>query len=246
MFHFLFYKPMYNALVLILSIVPDGNIVFAVILLTVLVKVLLLPLSKKMFLTQITQRKIQPLLKKIQVEYKDNRQMLGLKMLELYKEHKMNPFSSILLLLIQLPIVLALYFVFSRGGLPTIQVSDLYSFIPHVVNVEHVLFGVDFIKASAVVGVVAAVFQYIQIRLSLLNMPQPTKGVALKDMTSEEQMQKQMSFMMRYFIPILILIASTKVSASVALYWIVSSIFMIAQELFFRRKFKDQLEVSQK
>ena len=105
---------MYNALVFLLSIIPGGHVAVAVILLTILVKIILLPLSKKMFLSQIAQRKIQPLLKKIQEEYKDNRQLLGIKMLELYRENKLNPFSSILLLLIQIPIVFALYFVFSK------------------------------------------------------------------------------------------------------------------------------------
>lgn len=229
---------MYNALVYILSLLPSGDVVVAVVILTILVKIVLLPLSKKMFLTQIAQKKIQPLLKKIQEEYKDNRQMLGLKMMELYKEHKLNPFSSLLLMLIQIPIVFALYFVFAQGGLPGIKLEDLYSFVPHVVNVQHILYGIDFTQASAVIGVLAAIFQYIQIRLSLTNMPTAsTKPMA--EMKPEEMMQKQMSFMMKYFIPILIFVASLKVSAAVAVYWIVSSIFMIAQELYFRRKFKE-------
>ena len=83
-----------------------------------------------MFKTQILQKKIQPLISKIQEEYKDNRQMLGIKMLEIYKEHKLNPFSSILLMIIQIPIVFALYFVFANGGLPSVKVEDLYSLNP--------------------------------------------------------------------------------------------------------------------
>lgn len=240
MFHTLFYKPMYNALAYILSILPSGDVVVAVVILTILVKIILLPMSKKMFLTQIAQKKIQPLLKKVQEEYKDNKQMLGLKMMELYKEHKLNPFSSILLMLIQIPIVFALYFVFANGGLPEIKTEDLYSFVPHMVNIQHILFGVDFTKASPVIGVVAAVAQYIQIRLSLTNMP-TVENKPSTEMKPEEIMQKQMSFMMKYFIPVLIFIASLKVSAAVAVYWIVSSIFMIAQELYFRNKFKSDL-----
>ena len=232
---------MYNALVLILSFLPHGDVVLAVIILTVLVKVVLLPLSKRMFLTQIAQKKIQPLLKKIQEEYKDNRQMLGLKMMELYREHKLNPFSSLLLMIIQIPIVFALYFVFSGGGLPEIKVEDLYSFVPHIVNVNHVMFGVDFTKASAVIGVVAAIFQYIQIRFSLTNITVDTKK-PLAELKPEEMIQRQMSFLMKYFIPILIFLAALKVSAAVSIYWIVSSMFMIVQEIYFRNKFKDQLQ----
>jgi YidC/Oxa1 family membrane protein insertase len=191
-----------------------------------------------MFKTQIIQKKIQPLISKIQEEFKDNRQMLGIKMLEIYKEHKLNPFSSILLMIIQIPIVFALYFVFANGGLPEIVLEDLYSFISHVNNINPFLFGVDFTKANIIVGLVAAVSQYIQIRLSLQNMT-PVSNKPLSEMKPEEMMQKQMGFMMKYFIPILIFIASLKVSAAVALYWIVSSVFMVVQELYFRGKHKE-------
>lgn len=244
MFHTLFYKPMYNALIFILDILPTHDVATAVIILTILIKIILLPLSHKMFKTQIIQKRIQPLISKIQEEYKDNKQMLGVKMLEVYKEHKLNPFSSILLMIIQIPIVFALYFVFANGGLPEIVVADLYSFVSHVNNINHILFGIDFTKANAIIGFIAAFSQYIQIRFSLQNMPAVDKTKALKDMKPEEMMQKQMSFMMKYFLPIVIFIASLKVSAAVALYWIVSSVFMIAQELYFRNKYKDQLTLT--
>lgn len=240
MFHEVFYKPMYNVLVYILSVLPTHDVATAVVILTICVKFFLLPLSKKMFLTQITQRKIQPIISKLQQEYKDNRQMLGLKMMEVYKEHKMNPFSSILLMLIQIPIVFALYFVFANGGLPALKIEDLYSFTPHIINVQHILWGIDFTKASVYIGIFAALFQYIQIRLSLNNMNTnaETDKKSLTELKPEEVLQRQMTFMMKYFIPIVILLASLKVSSAVALYWIVSSLFMIAQELYFRKKYK--------
>lgn len=238
MFHTLFYKPMYNALIFILDLLPSHDVALAVIILTIIIKLILLPLSYKMFRTQILQRKIQPIISKLQEEYKDNKQVLGLKMMEVYKEYKLNPFSSILLMIIQIPIVFALYFVFARGGLPEIVVADLYSFVSHVNNINHILFGIDFTKANLVVGLVAALSQYVQIRLSLQNMVAPSDK-PVSEMKPEELMQKQMSFMMKYFIPILIFVASLKVSAAVALYWIVSSLFMIIQELYFRTKHKE-------
>lgn len=239
MFHAIFYEPMYNALVFILSFLPNHDVATAVVILTIVVKIILLPLSKKMFLSQIAQRKVQPIIAKLQAEFKDNRQVLGLKMMEVYKEHKLNPFSSILLMFIQIPIVFALYFVFSKGGLPDLKIEDLYSFAPHVVNIQHILFGVDFTKASIYIGMVAAIFQYFQIRLSLNHMKAnaETSSKSISELKPEEMIQRQMTFMMKYFIPLMILLASLKVSAAVALYWIVSSIFMIAQELYFRRKY---------
>ena len=231
---------MYNILIYILDILPNHSVPVAVIILTVLIKIVLLPLSHKMFKTQILQKKVQPLISKIQEEYKDNRQILGIKMLEIYKEHKLNPFSSILLMIIQIPIVFALYFVFARGGLPEIKINDLYSFVSHVNNINHVLFGVDFTKPNIFIGFLAALFQYIQIRLSLQNI-NTVENKPISEMKPEEMMQKQMSFMMKYFIPVLIFVASLKVSAAVALYWIISSLFMIVQELYFRNKYKEEL-----
>lgn len=243
MFHALFYKPMYNALVYILSFLPTHDVATAVVILTIIVKLILLPLSKKMFLSQIAQRKVQPIITKLQEEYKDNRQVLGLKMMEVYKEHKLNPFSSILLMFIQIPIVFALYFVFSKGGLPALKLEDLYGFTPFVENIQHILFGIDFTQASVYIGILAAVFQFFQIRLSLNQMKpsEETSKKSLAELKPEEMIQRQMGFMMKYFIPFIILLASLKVSAAVALYWIVSSIFMIVQELYFRRKFKVNL-----
>jgi YidC/Oxa1 family membrane protein insertase len=167
--------------------------------------------------------------------------MLGVKMLEVYKEHKLNPFSSLLLMIIQIPIVFALYFVFANGGLPEIVLTDLYSFAPRINNINYILLGIDFTKANIFVGFIAGLSQYIQIRLSLQNMKPVDPSKPISEMKPEEMMQKQMSFMMKYFIPILIFIASIKVSAAVALYWIISSVFMIAQELYFRNKYKEEL-----
>lgn len=239
MFHTIFYKPMYNALVYILAIIPTHDIATSVLILTVLVKLILLPLSKKMFLSQIAQKKVQPIISKLQEEYKDNRQMLGIKMMEVYREHKLNPFSSILLMLIQIPIVFALYFVFSKGGLPDLKIEDLYSFTPHVFTIQHILFGIDFVHASVYIGILASLFQYIQIRLSLRNISKQTETQEkpLSELKPEEVVQRQMAIMMKYFIPFIILLASLKVSAAVALYWIVSSIFMITQEIYFRKKY---------
>jgi YidC/Oxa1 family membrane protein insertase len=142
-------------------------------------------------------------------------------------------------MIIQIPIVLALYFVFARGGLPEVNMADLYSFVPYIQNVQHILFGIDFTKANIFIGLIAALSQYAQIRLSLQNIKPADKPSS--EMKPEELMQQQMSFMMKYFMPILIFIASHQVSAAVALYWIISSIFMIVQELYFRNKYKDQL-----
>jgi len=117
-FNAVFYDPLYNGLVLLIDILPSADVGIAVIILTLLVKVLILPLSIKATRTQMKLKVLEPKIKELQTTYKDKREEQALKMMEMYREAKVNPFSSIFLLLIQLPIIIALYIVFARGGLP--------------------------------------------------------------------------------------------------------------------------------
>jgi YidC/Oxa1 family membrane protein insertase len=125
LWHTIIYNPLYNALIFLLDIVPGADIGIAVIILTVFVKVLLFPLAHKVARTQATINQIQPQLDKLKDKYKDNKQEQTIKTLELYKKNGINPFFGFLVILIQLPIILGLYFVFYKGGLPSINMDIL-------------------------------------------------------------------------------------------------------------------------
>ena len=121
------YIPLYNFFVLILNI-DWIDVGIATILLTVLVKIILYPFSKKSVITQIKMREKEGELKAIKEKYKDKQEQ-AVKVMEFYKTNNINPFSSIFTLLIQIPIIYSLYYIFFQSGLPTIDTGILYSFI---------------------------------------------------------------------------------------------------------------------
>ena len=143
--HTFFFDPIYNCLVFFIDVVPGGDVGIAIILATLVVKTVLLPLSLKAARTQYVMREIEPELKEIKEKYKDKREELARATMDAYKNAGVNPFSSILLLFVQIPIIIALYFSIARGGgvpLPDINTSLLYSFIPNPETVSMLFFGV--------------------------------------------------------------------------------------------------------
>ena len=128
-YYALLYQPMLNFLVLIYIL--TNNFGIAVILLTVLIKWLTNPLNKKAIESQKAMTEIQPRIKEIQKKYKDTPEKQAQEMIALYKEKNFNPFSSIFLLFIQIPIIIALFQIFKGGiaitsaSLPSIVPTDL-------------------------------------------------------------------------------------------------------------------------
>ena len=120
-FNTVFYQPLYNGLVFLFDLLPWFDAGIIVILFTFIVKLILFPLSKKSLTAQAEMKKLEPELKGIREKYKDNQQETARRTMELYREHKVNPFASILIIIIQIPIVFALYFIFLRAGLPDIK-----------------------------------------------------------------------------------------------------------------------------
>ncbi|MCH8888955.1 membrane protein insertase YidC [Patescibacteria group bacterium] len=230
LFHTFFYNPIYNGLVFLIDIVPLADVGVAIILITVLVKLLLFPISQKAVRTQFIMRGLQPQLEKIKEKYAKDKQAQARKTMDLYKEKGINPFSGILLIFIQIPIILALYWVFFRGGLPEIDLSILYSFInePSKINMNFLgLIPMD--GRSIVLAFLAGLSQYFQIKLSLPDLKKRDDKASLKD-----DFARSFQLQMRYMLPLFIFGFSYFVSAAVALYWFTSNIFAIGQEIFLR------------
>jgi len=234
LFHTIFYQPMYNALVFLVDILPGGSVGLAVIILTLLVKFVLFPLSQKSVTTQVKMRKIEPELKKIKELHKNNQQEMTKKTMELYKKEGVNPFSGCFLLILQLPVIFALYYVFLAGL--KFDSSLLYSFVHLPSSVNSVFFGIDLVKKSLILALLAGISQYYQIRLSLPAVPQKTSKEPL---SFQEEFAKNMNVQMKYIFPFLVIFISYSISSAIALYWIVSNLFAIGQELYVRRKTKE-------
>lgn len=238
LFNLFFYKPLYNGLIFLITTLPWADIGIVVILFTCIVKLVLFPLSKKSVLTQIKMKEIQPELDAIKEKHKDNKQEQALKVMALYKDKKVNPFSGILLIFIQIPIIFALYFVFLKGGLPKINTDLLYSFIktPKSINISF-LGLMDITQKSYVMAFFAALTQFFQVKFATPQFKKKDSGSNTSSF--KDDLAKSMSIQMKYILPVIIFFISRGLPAVVALYWTTSNLFAIGQELYLRRTHKN-------
>ncbi|MCK5285666.1 MAG: YidC/Oxa1 family membrane protein insertase [Candidatus Pacebacteria bacterium] len=234
LFNTLFFNPIYNGLIFLMSSFSWLDMGMAVILVTILVKLLIFPLTKKSIQLQIAQKKIEPEIKKIKEEFKNKKEEQAMKIMELYKENNLNPLSGILIMFIQIPIIFALYFVFLKGGLPEINTDILYSFIKIPSDVHTIFLGIiDITEKSLFLAILAGISQYIQIQLILPNISLKSNN---KERDFKEDLMKSMSLQMKYVMPVIIVLIAYNLPSAIALYWITSNIFMISQEIFVKRK----------
>ncbi|HEY5589220.1 MAG TPA: YidC/Oxa1 family membrane protein insertase, partial [Candidatus Paceibacterota bacterium] len=210
---------------------------FAIILVTIIVKLALSPLTKKSIKSQILMKRMEPEIKQIKKDY-PNKEEQAKKTFELYKKYGTNPFSGCLVILFQLPVIFALYFVFYKGL--TIDPSKIYPFIQIPLNLHTNFIGlIDMSKQSLVLALFAGITQFIQGYLATpikpkLEIVTGTEVDAQK--TFQEQLSDSMQMNVRYILPIFITFIAWKISAAVALYWITSNIFTIVQEAYIRRQ----------
>lgn len=238
LYHTLVYNPLYNVLVFLISAFPALNVGWVIIIFTVFVKLLLFPLSRATIKNQIKMKKLEPKMAELRAKFKDNQQALSMEIMNLYKQEKTNPFAGIFLLLIQLPILFALYRVFWAGGLPTIHTELLYPFITAPLHpISMVFFGIDMSHASIVLAFLAGISQYFQISLSIPQIKKDENGKsAANDGSFATEMMQNMTSQMKYVMPVIITLIGFKLTAALTLYWVVSNLFGIAQELLVRRR----------
>lgn len=181
-------------------------------------------------------RELEPKLKALKEKFKDKREEQARAMMELYKEAGLNPFASILLILIQLPVILSLYFsVYSGGGvaLPEINTDLLYSFIPAPETVSMLFLGmIDIAARSLPLAILAGATQFVQARMAI---PKPAPRDPNAEPSLKDDFARSMHMQMRYVLPILIGVVAYYISAAIALYFVVSNLVAIGQEFFVRK-----------
>ncbi len=238
-YHSAIYEPLYNGLVFLLSLFPMWmNVGIAIIIFTIIIKLILFPFSKMAIVTQIRMKLLEPKINGIKEKYKKDKQEQSIQMMKLYKEHKLNPFSSILLILIQIPIIIALYRIFLFGGLPDINLEILYNFVSAPKAVSMSFFGADMSEKSYVFAFLAGLSQFFQAKFAIPAMPKTDGSKSIKN-----DLAKTMHLQMRYVLPVIIFFVSYHVTAAVALYWVTSNIFAIGQELVVRRKLEKDINL---
>ena len=230
----LLYEPLLNALAFLVSVVPGGDVGIAVILLTILVKVALFPLSQRSIESQAKMNLLTPELNKIKNSGASKEEQARLTF-ELYKKHKTNPFSGCLLILIQIPIIFALYYVFYKGI--NFENGILYSFIKNPTNLNMEFLGmINLAGKSLILAVLAGVSQYLQAHF----MPKPNISGS-ETGSFQESFAKSMHVQMKYFFPVVVAFISYGISGAVALYWITSNIFAVGQQIYANHKKKSMV-----
>ncbi len=220
----------------LIDVIPGGDVGVAIIVTVILVKFLLLPLSVKAAKTQVVMRELDPKLKALKETYKDDKEAQAREIMAAYKDAGLNPFASIFLVFLQIPIVIALYYSVARGGgvpLPEINTAILYSFVTVPSVVSMLFLGVvDIAAKSLPLALLAGVSQYFQARFAMPPLP-PRDKDAKPDFKTD--LQHSMHLQMRYMLPVIIFFAAYSFNASIALYFVVSNIFAIAQEQYVKK-----------
>ena len=223
------YQPLLNALAFLVSIIPGGDVGIAVIILTVLVKVILFPLSRKSIESQAQMNILAPELQKIK-ESGASKEEQAARTFDLYKQHKANPFSGCLLMLIQIPIIFALYYVFLKGI--HFQIGVLYSFVHIPAHINMVFLGmIDIGKRSLLLAILAGISQSLQAHF----MPKPVLSGGTNP-TFQDSFGKSMNMQMKYVFPFIVAFIAYNISGAVALYWITSNLFMVFQQIYIKKK----------
>lgn len=231
LFHAAFYNPIYNGLVTLLALIPGGDVGIAVIILTIIIRLILLPFSLSAARTQRAMKSLEPQLKELKEKHKGDKEKEALETLALYRAKRVNPFASILTVFIQIPVLLALFWVFRYEPFTTLDTIRLYSFtpLPHSVSLQFL--GILSVAGKSIfLAAIAGVTQYLQAHLALAGMPQ---GADAK--SAQGDFQKVMNLQLKYMFPILITVISYTTSGAVALYFITTNLVGALLEWHVRR-----------
>ncbi len=217
-----------------------GNAGMAIVAITILVKVVLFPFTAKTIKSQVAMKAIEPKLQKIREEHAGDKQLQSKKTFELYKEHKVNPFTGCLLLLIQLPIIIALYRVVLGGFV--LHEDLIYGFVHFPQHINTMFLGFDITQKSLIFAIVVAGLQFLQGWLASRNakpVADKTNSPEVKKPAENMQttLQNSMQTQMKYFLPVMVGFITYSLPAAIGIYWAVNIIFTIGQEYYIRNKY---------
>jgi len=226
LYHTIFYDPLLNVLVLFYKSIAFQSLGLSIIFLTVFIRLILFPLFEKSARYQIVMQRLQPKVKEVQEKYKTDKVKQTEALMALYKENKTNPFSGFLFLILQLPILIALYQIFFNILKPDVF-AQLYGFIssPGTLNTNFLSL-INLAAPNIMMVVLAAVGQYFQVKTAL---PKHDKHYKL---SPQEKANRNMAFIA----PIITLFIFMKLPAAISLYWLTTSIFSIIQQEIIQRK----------
>ncbi len=231
------FRPLLNLLIGITNVLPGHSVGWAIIFVTIIVRLVLLPSflhqARSMRKNQEKMKEIQHHLAGVKEKHKDDKAKQAEETMKIYREAGINPASGCLPLIVQLPVLLALYRVFFSGLTPETY-HFLYSFVGQPSELSFMFFGMSLNDPSLLLGVIAGIFQFIQMKFLAPQQPASPAG-------QDEETAKMMASMqknMMYIFPAMTIFIALRLPAALALYWTVSTLFGIGQQLVVKRMLK--------
>lgn len=232
LFKIIFYQPLLNILVLFYLYIPGHDFGIAIILLTILIRVILHPLLAESIRVQKITNDLQPKIKEIREKYKHDKEKQAVLQMELLKENNVNIFSGFFIALLQLPILTAIYQVFLHG-LESGTLHYLYPFVHHPETINPLFLNwINLSKPSPIMVITAGILQFFQSKMLYPAPPKPSNNLKDKKQTAAAVTQQQMLYIM----PLFTIIIFWKFPAAMSLYWIMTSICAIIQQKMILRK----------
>lgn len=231
-----FYKPIYNTLMAVIAYLPNHNLGIGIIILTLIIRTILLAPSRKAIQAQKKMQDLQPRLNALKEKYKDDKQRIAIETMAIWKEAKISPLSSCMPLLLQLPFLLALFYVVKDAINPD-NAHMLYAQYNNfnIANIDRHFLGLDLTKINLyVLPLIVGGLQFIQ--MYMMTAKQKKQG------TQPKQKEIQMATnMMTYILPILVAVFTATLPAGVGIYWGTSTIYgIIQQAVIFRTPNKEK------
>lgn len=233
-----FYEPIYNLFVFLIGHMPGRNLGWAIIALTLIIRLILLYPQHHMLVANKKMQAIQPKIKELQEKHKGDQAAMGAALMKLYKEEKANPLGSCLPMLIQMPIMIMLYWAILEID-HVVNTFYLYGFVgafdPSTVDTSFA--GLDLTAShntgSLILAVVSAAAQYAQISLSQALNKKPDAPKPMKDANMPDMAQAMK--IMLYMVPLMVGVSTYMFPAGVGVYWFVGTLFVTAQQLVVNR-----------
>ena len=240
LYNIIFYQPIFNLLIWLYNVIPGHDIGVAIIILTVIIRVLLYPLSLQSIKSQKALSDLQPKIEDLKKKYADNKEKMAQEMMALYKAEKVNPASSCLPLLIQFPFLIAVYQVF-RNGLASDGFNMLYPFVANPGQISAISMGfLDLAVSSWPLAILAGLAQFWQTKMMISRKQPPIKTDKPMEGSKDEAMLSIMNKQMTYIAPIMTVIIGISLPAGLTLYWFLSTLLLALQQLFiFNKKSAD-------
>jgi YidC/Oxa1 family membrane protein insertase len=241
LFNVILVQPLLNTLVFFYNTIAFHDLGLAIIFLTVLVRLIIYPLSLSQIKSQKSLTGLQEKVNEIKKQYAEDKQKQTQAIMELYRVNKVNPFSSCLSLLIQFPILIAVYQVFRSGILS--DSLPLYSFIEDPGKLNIIAFGFfDLAAKSFPLALLTGIAQFFQTKmLSRKKSPQVVKS---DKGAKDESMMAAMNKNMLYIFPALTVVIGMSFSSGLVFYWLISTLLTILQQKILFKQEKKQVKAN--